>query len=315
MAEIVAAAATSHSPQLSISAENWDLLTRKDETDPGLEYAKLLERAKPDIATEITREKWQQRHNASQAAIATLGRVLEQAKPDVIVIFGDDQHEQFFDDNLPTFAIYHGDAFPLFTSKGKLPGWKQAEQAGWAPTARKYPNDTGLAEYLIGWLSDHEFDIARSNRIREGIGHAFSFLYRRLLPGAHVPLVPIMVNTYYPPNQPTPKRCHALGQSMRKAIEAWDSAKRVALIASGGLSHFVIDEELDRTVLEALVHKDTATLCSLPRHKLKSGTSETLNWIALGGAVEPMAMTLVDYVPSYRSPAGTGCAMGFAYWT
>jgi hypothetical protein len=58
-------------------------------------------------------------------------------------------------------------------------------------------------------------------------------------------MVPVMVNTYYPPNQPTPKRCYAFGQAVRKAIESWDSNKRVALMASGGLSHVVIDEEID----------------------------------------------------------------------
>ena len=53
---------------------------------------------------------------------------------------------------------------------------------------------------------------------------------------------------------------------------------------------------------------------SLPRQKLRGGTSEILNWVALAGAVEPMQMKLVDYVPSYRSPAATGCGMAFAYW-
>lgn len=315
MADIVLAVATSHSPQLSIGAEKWDLLTQKDENDPRLDYAGLLGTARSDIAAEITPEKWQQRHNASQAAIATLGRLLDEAHPDVVVIFGDDQHEQFFDDNLPTFAIYHGDALPLFTRKGKLSGWKEAEQAAWAPTATEYQNDVELSEYLIAWLSDHEFDIARSNQLRQGVGHAFSFLYRRILPGGHVPVIPIMVNTYFPPNQPTPGRCYSLGKSVREAIAAWDSDKRVALMASGGLSHFVIDEELDKHVLDALARQDAAALHALPRHKLHSGTSEILNWVALGGAVEGMKMTLVDYVPSYRSPAATGCGMGFAYWT
>ena len=66
-----------------------------------------------------------------------------------------------------------------------------------------------------------------------GVGHAFSFLYRRLVPGSKIPMVPVMVNTYYPPNQPTPKRCYAFGQAVRKAVESWDSGKRVAIMASG----------------------------------------------------------------------------------
>jgi aromatic ring-opening dioxygenase catalytic subunit (LigB family) len=148
-----------------------------------------------------------------------------------------------------------------------------------------------------------------------GVGHAFSFLYRRIWPGGTLPMVPVMVNTYYPPNQPTPKRCYAFGRAVRNAIESWDADQRVAVMASGGLSHVIIDEELDHSVIDALTHKDREQLYRVPREKLRGGTSEILNWVALAGAVEPMAMKLVDYVTTYRSPAGTGCGMAFAYWT
>jgi 3-O-methylgallate 3,4-dioxygenase len=101
---------------------------------------------------------------------------------------------------------------------------------------------------------------------------------------------------------------------VRGAIEAWPSDARVAVIASGGLSHFVIDEELDHQVLKALQEKDAEALGALPRRRMNSGTSEIRNWIVAAGAVEHLPMTLIDYVPCYRSPAGTGCAMGFAQW-
>ena len=52
----------------------------------------------------------------------------------------------------------------------------------------------------------------------------------------------------------------------------------------------------------------------LPRELLKGGTSEILNWVALDGAVGPLKMTLIDYIPGYRSRPSTGCAMAFAYW-
>jgi hypothetical protein len=53
---------------------------------------------------------------------------------------------------------------------------------------------------------------------------------------------------------------------------------------------------------------------ALPLEKLQSGNSELRCWSALAGAVEGRSMKLIDYVPCYRSPAGTGCAMAFAYW-
>ena len=127
-------------------------------------------------------------------------------------------------------------------------------------------------------------------------------------------MIPVMVNTYYPPNQPTPKRCYAFGRAVRRAIESWDSDKRVAVMASGGLSHVIIDEDIDQMTLDGLRNEDPELLWRLPRERLRGGTSEILNWVALAGAVGPMKMTLVDYVTTYRSPAATGCGMGFAYW-
>lgn len=317
MARIVLGLGTSHSPQLSIPANQWSLLRKKDEEDARLDYQGLLRRAKPDIEQELREHKMQARSDACQKAIAVLGDVLRKAKADVIVIFGDDQHEQFYDDNMPTFALYHGQSLPVVKHTGRNPAaWKTAEENGWAETAEEYRAASELADHLIRALVSDEFDVARCDRLRKeiGIGHAFSFLYRRIWPGGTLPMVPIMVNTYYPPNQPTPKRCYALGLAVRKAVESWDSDQRVAVMASGGLSHVIIDEELDHSVIDALTHRNRELLCRLPRDKMRGGTSEILNWIVLAGSVEPMGMKLVDYVPTYRSPAGTGCGMAFAYW-
>ena len=101
---------------------------------------------------------------------------------------------------------------------------------------------------------------------------------------------------------------------MRSALQTWSGGERVAVLASGGLSHIVIDEPLDQQVLDALKAKDTRGLHALPRELLKGGTSEILNWVALDGAVGGLPMTLIDYIPGYRSRPSTGCAMAFAYW-
>ena len=317
MAKIVLGLGTSHSPQLSVRASEWGVLREKDEHDPRLDYRGLIKRAKPDIQMELTPEKFRQRDEACQRAIETLGNVLQKAEVDVVIVFGDDQHEQFQDDNMPTFAVYHGKSLPVVTHTGRNPAaWKTAEERGWAMTAPEYEADHTLADHLIRSLVDAEFDIARCKRLRPeiGVGHAFSFLYRRILPGGKLPMVPVMVNTYYPPNQPTPRRCYAFGQAVRKAIESWDVDKRVAVMASGGLSHVVIDEEIDEMTIDGLRNKKPENLWRLPRERLWGGTSEILNWIALAGAAEPMDLKFLEYVTTYRSPAGTGCGMGFAYW-
>jgi hypothetical protein len=317
MAEVVIGIGTSHSPQLSIRAKDWDYLLKKDQTDPRLDYPALLKRAKPGLDAELTPEKFRQRDEACLKAVKNLGDALQKVKADVVVIFGDDQHEQFHEDNMPMFAIYHGKGVPVVTHTGRNPaGWKDAEERGWAETAPEYETDTALAEHLVVALTEAEFDIARCNKLRPeiGVGHAFSFLYRRVLPGSKIPMVPIMVNTYYPPNQPTPKRCYAFGRAVRKAIESWKSDKRVALMASGGLSHVVIDEEIDQMVIDGLKNNKPDVLFRLPRERLWGGTSEILNWVALAGAMEDRELKYFEYVTTYRSPAATGCGMGFAYW-
>jgi len=88
------------------------------------------------------------------------------------------------------------------------------------------------------------------------------------------------------------------------------------VVASGGLSHFVIDEPWDRKMIKAMQARDYQTLISEPNIVFNSGTSETKNWITTLGALSQTdhAMNLLDYVPCYRSEAGTGNAMAFATW-
>ena len=147
------------------------------------------------------------------------------------------------------------------------------------------------------------------------MGHAFAFLFGRIFEGRVTPIVPIMLNTYYPPNQPSPERCYAIGQGIRKAIEGWDNPARVAVIGSGGLSHFVVNEGVDQTALNSFATKNMQPLYDIPRPLLNSGSSEIRNWVVAAGAAEHLNFELIEYVPSYRSPAGTGGGWAFARWT
>jgi hypothetical protein len=137
---------------------------------------------------------------------------------------------------------------------------------------------------------------------------------RRLRLAAAVSIVPVLLNTYFPPNVPSPARCWRLGEALRAGIESWAPAARVAVFASGGLSHFVVIEDLDRRVLAGLENGDAGVFEQIPVQLMRSGTSETLNWITAGSALGGLAFDLVDYIPAYRSPAGTGVGMAFATW-
>jgi hypothetical protein len=239
----------------------------------------------------------------------------------VAVIVGDDQRELFADEGIPTFACFAGTELTDRPASGealeRMPAGIRA--AAWAVHSgrpQRHPVCAELSRHITERLVAADFDITCFSRQPAGrtLGHAFTFPRYRLGLPATVPIVPIFVNTYYPPNVPSARRCHALGQVLRDAVESWPGDARVAVIASGGLSHFVVDEQLDRTVLSALEMRDADALGSLSREQLRSGTSEILNWVTAAGALEDRPATVIDYVPGYRTPAGTGAGMAFVYW-
>jgi hypothetical protein len=331
MAKIVLGVGSSHAPQLAMPPEQWRAYgdrsrTQKEHWFGGKTYTfeELLEaRASEHLEKECTDEKFRKRYDACQRAIAHLAATVSKANADVCIIMGDDQHESFLDDNMPSIAIYHGRTVDDAPGGGAAGGPNSFQDAsvGKVPTERlTQPIEDSLGQYLIETLIANEFDVARTNQLqrREGaIGHAFYYVYRRMYDNQPVPSVPVMVNTYYPPNVPTAMRCFRFGRALRKAIEEWDSDKRVALFASGGLSHTVIEEELDERILEGLRNDDVQKLTDYPDVRFRAGTSEIKNWIALAGAMSGTGLqpNIVDYVPCYRTEAGNGCAMGMAEWT
>jgi aromatic ring-opening dioxygenase catalytic subunit (LigB family) len=135
-----------------------------------------------------------------------------------------------------------------------------------------------------------------------------------MLKGVTIPMVPVLINTYYPPNQPTPARCYDLGRSLAAAVDSMPEDLRVAVVASGGLSHFVVNDVLDRQILQAMRTHDEDTLRSLPIAQLDSGTSEVRNWIAAAGAGRHLKHQWSTYIPAWRSPAGTGVGLAFGLW-
>ena len=331
MAEIVLGMASSHAPQLEMPPENWRTYGDRGRTQAvhwfagnTYSFGELAElRAGEHFEKECTDEKFQTRWDACQSAIGHLEKTLAAVKPDVCIILGDDQKESFDDENMPALSIYYGDTVDDIPNLSGARGILSDPEIARRPAGQlTHPADAALGEYLIETFIENEFDVARSNKLPPGrdgdgsIGHAFYYVYRRLMNNVVTPTVPILVNTYYPPNTPTASRCYRFGQTIRKAIEDWDSDKRVAVFASGGLSHTVIEEELDHRIIDGLKHDDVAKLTDYPDVRFRAGTSEIKNWIALAGAMSGtgLALNMVDYVPCYRTEAGNGCAMGFAEW-
>jgi hypothetical protein len=327
MAEIVLGVAASHSPQLSTPAELWRLHQERDRQNKDLrfrggvyDYEGLLEVRKGEHLEEQIDEKiWADKHDRCDRAIDQLAETLASAAPDVVVIIGDDQRELFLDDGMPTLAVYWGQSVECIPKPEEElpPSLRPARWANFGEERESYECGPELGRHLIEQMMVEGFDVAQLREQPQGrsIGHAFNFVKIRMMRDHVVPMVPIMVNTYFPPNQPTATRCYAFGQAIRRAVESWGQDARVAVAASGGLSHFVIDEELDQRVLDAFRARDAGRLAGIPQEELVSGTSEIRNWVVVAGATEHLAPEVLDYVPTYRSPAGTGCGMAFARWS
>ncbi|QHF13239.1 extradiol ring-cleavage dioxygenase [Pandoraea fibrosis] len=284
-----------------------------------MSYGELLEKADPAILDEITPAKLEQRHQQNQAAVARLAEVLNQVNPDMVVIIGDDHKEVFHDDNMPALSVYWGETIP-YRPTGIMK-WKydpDLDQALWYPQDhRDYPVASQYAERLIRGMMDDGFDVAQSKYFKDqqAMSHSFGYVYYKLMTEKIYPSIPVSINTYYPPNNVSPLRAYRIGQSIRREIESWSEDLRVVVMSTGGLSHFVVDEAFDRHFLERLAAGGPEIHAELPLQKLQSGNSEFRCWSALAGAVDGMTMDLIDYIPCYRSPAGTGCAMAFATWS
>jgi Catalytic LigB subunit of aromatic ring-opening dioxygenase len=328
MAEIVLAIGTSHSPLLNSPAEDYAKHAAIDASGRKLigkdgrpcTYGELLAKADPAIKQQIEPQVLEARAARCTENIARLSRDLAAARLDALIIVGDDQHEQFFDDNMPAIMIYWGDKIennPLHMEEDAPAFWRKARsQFHAAEQTREYPVDSKLGLHLIEQLMEHGFDVSQSKRLAKehGEGHAFGFVHVRMMADRVIPIVPVALNTYFPPNQPRPKRCYELGQAIRAAVRSAPGEARVGILASGGLSHFTVDEELDRGVLDACQRNDGAALAAIPVEKLNSGSSEIRNWITVAGAAAHLKNEWQEYIPCYRSAAGTGCGMGFALW-
>jgi catalytic LigB subunit of aromatic ring-opening dioxygenase len=182
----------------------------------------------------------------------------------------------------------------------------------------RYPAHAKLGEQLIAALIEKEFDVASAAQVDDpeklGFGHAYGFVIERIFRGRSIPVVPVLLNTYFPPNAPTPKRCYDFGKALRQCIEENPMDVRVAVVASGGLSHFVVEEELDRRIIDALLTDDAGVLRSLPVAALQSGSSEIRCWVAAAGAFSGLKNQWLDYIPARRTAAGTGIGLGFGAW-
>jgi len=349
VAKVVGGFGSSHSPLMSLTGELWAVHAQNDIRNRELvqapsgkrvTYDELLAEADPAIANQVNIPEFDRKVASIQAGLDEVKRRFTETKPDVVVMIGDDQSEFFFDDNMPTINVYWGDSITMIprTIRDDMSPAQKMSSAAYGTEEREYPVDSKLGLHIIESLMDQDFDVSQSKYLkaeyggsigpatwyldmkretkprRFGLPHAFAFPIVRWFGDQSPPIVPITINTCYPPNWISPRRAYALGQAVRRAVDAWDTDQTVAFVTSGGLSHFVVDEELDRIALKGLSEANGEILSSLPRHRVQSATTETLNWVTVAGAMGSTPMEVIAYEPGYRTPAGTGCGCAVGHW-
>jgi protocatechuate 4,5-dioxygenase beta chain len=208
---------------------------------------------------------------------------LERVKPDVVVVFYNDHGLNFFLDKMPTFAV------------GAAASYQNADEGWGIPTLPPFKGCPELSWHLIDHLIEKEFDIVTCQEML--VDHAFTLPLKLFWPqegACPVMTVPICINTVQFP-LPSAKRCYRLGQAVGDAIRSWNSDLKVAVMATGGLSHQLdgtragfINKAFDLQFMDSLIsNPEWATQYSIHELVEKTGTQgvELLMWLAMRGAL------------------------------
>jgi aromatic ring-opening dioxygenase catalytic subunit (LigB family) len=316
MAEIIAGLASSHAFAL-VDPSTWDVRRERNRSMYKKRYG-VEPPLQPKLADE-TPEARDRRYRNVKSGLNFFRDWLKETRPDALILIGDDQNENFRDDNLPQIAIYLGEK--VLAANPRVDGAESPPP--------QYRCHTELAHTLLEGLVERDFDIAFSKSFPKDqlLSHAHAPILRTVDPEASIPVVLLFVNAIHVPAI-SPRRCYSLGDAMRQILtEKRPAGERVAIYASGGLSHFTggypwrhysgpfsygsISEEFDRTALEWMSAGRGDKLAGLTsKDLLDNGDIEMRSWIVLAGAMGQRSARVLAYEPLYSGNMG----MAVAFW-
>lgn len=282
----VAALAASHAPNILLEpGPEWE------------EFMSLHYRMAPEAAGDKPSLEAQQRlRRDAEKAFSVLRSDLRAARPDVLIVVANDQFVNFFFDNVPTFFVTLADEVRGRFTRHEF----------------RYRNHPELGRAILEAGVAAGLDLSFGEDVE--LQHTQTVPLHFLLPEPEIPILPIFVNTWIEP-LPTPARCYALGRLIRQVAD--DASARVAMLATGGLSHFPgsprigeIDTGFDEDLLRRMRAGQGPALAELTLEQLRqSGNSEFLNWMVTMGAVSDAPASETFYMPDH---VATG--WGFASW-
>jgi hypothetical protein len=234
-------------------------------------------------------------------ALKTVRDQAKAARVQAVVMISGEHFTNFFLKNLPQIAIGLGAGH-----QGPLEKWLKIPKT-------IVPGEPELAMHIMEQVVAAGFQPALSYEMKAD--HGFMTVYYELDPQMQLPMVPIVLNCTTPPLM-TLQQSYDFGIALGDAIRSYPGLERVALVAGGGLSHFVgeprvgdIDEDFDRWFLRQLESGDLTELLSVPNDELAeagNGTGEVRAWVAVAGAMRGHKATALSYEAIYEWINGMG---------
>jgi 2,3-dihydroxyphenylpropionate 1,2-dioxygenase len=283
---LVSALAASHAPNILL--------------EPGAEWEDFMNlhysMAPQGSATRPTLDQQRKLRKDAEAAFAALRADMERANPDVLIVVANDQFVNFFWNNVPTFFVTVADEV-----KGQFTRHKF-----------QYRNHKDLGRAIVRRGMQQGIDFSFGEHIE--LQHTQVVPLYFLLREPKIPILPIYVNTWVDP-APSPQRCYQVGELIREVAD--QSNERVAILATGGLSHFPgsprigeIDTQFDHKLLELMREGKGRRLVDYSVEELlQAGDTEFLNWMVVVGTVGDAKAAYTSYMPDY---VATG--WGFVSW-
>lgn len=247
---------------------------------------------------------WPERASDEHRAVTSqgfdrIGRAIESAGIETLIVITSEHIVNLQPRMAPAFTIGIGASHQAFPEP----------QFNLDGRARR--GDPLLARELIDHLYQLGFDPAHSIDLRLDHGTMLPLQQMRL--SDDIGVVPLIINTLFPP-LPTLERCRAFGEAIRHALGKSRLGRRVALLATGGISHTVGAPGMernapgfDREFLDALCGGDLPRACSLSDDMIDAagnGTHEIRNWIITAAAVAPArpeVLSNVAFAPGWNS--------------
>jgi len=239
-------------------------------------------------------------------AFRQCARRLAELKPTSVVIVGADHYMLFGTTCLPSYLIGTGDVDgPL----DAMPGLKRGV----------IPNSEALATHIAtdGHARGFDWAVARALTVDHAIAIPNQLMVQPLREaGRAVGTIPVYLAAGVDPYIRI-GRAIEVGRQIREAVASFDAGERVAVIGSGGISHWVgtaemgrVNEDFDRQILDYAVRSDLAALAALRDEDILAnggnGGMEIRNWACAMGALEGARGEVIAYeaVPEWVTGLG-----------